>query len=51
MYLPAARADVLARLGRPREAAAAYEAAITLTANEAERRFLTVRLSALPTSS
>jgi RNA polymerase sigma-70 factor (ECF subfamily) len=50
-YLPAARADVLARLGRPREAAAAYEAAITLTANEAERRFLTVRLSALPTSS
>ncbi|MEV5962052.1 DUF6596 domain-containing protein [Kribbella sp. NPDC051952] len=43
-YLPAARADVLARLGRPAEAATAYETAITLTANETERRFLTNRL-------
>jgi RNA polymerase sigma-70 factor (ECF subfamily) len=43
-YLPAARADVLARLGRPTEAASAYETAITLTANETERRFLTNRL-------
>ncbi len=46
-YLPAARADVLARLGRPHEAATAYEAAIALTANETERRFLTHRLSTL----
>ncbi|WP_433160376.1 RNA polymerase sigma factor [Kribbella sp. CA-247076] len=46
-YLPAARADILARLGRCREAADAYRQAITLTANEAERRFLTQRLTAL----
>ena len=46
-YLPAARADVLARLNRPHEAAAAYESAIALTANEAERRFLTLRRAAL----
>ncbi|NOL43908.1 sigma-70 family RNA polymerase sigma factor [Kribbella sandramycini] len=39
-YLPAARADVLARLGRSVQAAAAYAEAITLTGNEAERRFL-----------
>jgi RNA polymerase sigma-70 factor (ECF subfamily) len=48
-YLPAARADVLARLGKPQEAADAYRLAITLTANETERRFLTRRLAALPT--
>jgi RNA polymerase sigma-70 factor, ECF subfamily len=48
-YLPAARADVLARLGRAREAAEAYETAITLTANETERRFLTHRRSSLLT--
>jgi RNA polymerase sigma-70 factor, ECF subfamily len=47
-YLPAARADVLARLGRAREAGDAYETAITLTANETERRFLTHRRSNLP---
>jgi RNA polymerase sigma-70 factor (ECF subfamily) len=46
-YLPAARADVLARLGRTHEAADAYRLAITLTANETERRFLTRRLSNL----
>ncbi|WP_238164019.1 RNA polymerase sigma factor [Kribbella pittospori] len=46
-YLPAARADVLARLGRIDEAAAAYDAAITLTANETERRFLTHRRTSL----
>jgi len=46
-YLPATRADVLARLGRPAEAAAAYQTAMTLTANEAERRFLATRLDAL----
>ncbi len=48
-YLPAARADVLARLGRVREAGEAYETAITLTANETERRFLTHRRSNLAT--
>ncbi|HET6739454.1 MAG TPA: sigma-70 family RNA polymerase sigma factor [Kribbella sp.] len=46
-YLPAARADVLTRLGRKAEAIKAYEQAIDLTANETERRFLTSRLSNL----
>jgi RNA polymerase sigma-70 factor (ECF subfamily) len=36
----AIRADLLARLGRTAEAAAAYDAAIERTANEAEREFL-----------
>ncbi|TDW14207.1 RNA polymerase sigma factor [Kribbella kalugense] len=45
-YLPATRADILTRLNRPDEAADAYKAAIALTANEAERRFLTARLQA-----
>jgi RNA polymerase sigma-70 factor (ECF subfamily) len=48
-YLPAARADILTRLNRPDEAAAAYRAAITQTANETERRFLSRRLAALST--
>jgi RNA polymerase sigma-70 factor (ECF subfamily) len=47
-YLPATRADVLTRLGRADEAGEAYRAAITLTANETERRFLTTRLQNLP---
>lgn len=46
-YLPATRADLLTRLNRPADAADAYKAAIALTANEAERRFLTARLSNL----
>ncbi|NUR97335.1 MAG: RNA polymerase sigma factor, partial [Kribbellaceae bacterium] len=46
-YLPATRADILARLNRPTEAARSYEQAIHLTANETERRFLTNRLQAL----
>jgi RNA polymerase sigma-70 factor (ECF subfamily) len=46
-YLPAARADVLARLNRPAEAAVAYEQAMALTGNEAERRFLVRRRSEL----
>jgi RNA polymerase sigma factor (sigma-70 family) len=46
-YLPAARADVLARLERSEEAAQAYDEAIALTANEAEHRFLTRRRAAL----
>ena len=37
------RADLLARLGRPAEAAAAYDRAAELTANAAERRFLAAR--------
>ncbi|WBQ07486.1 RNA polymerase sigma factor [Kribbella sp. CA-293567] len=47
-YLPATRADVLARLGRAAEAVHAYDEAITLTANETERRFLTRRRDSLP---
>jgi RNA polymerase sigma-70 factor, ECF subfamily len=46
-YLPATRADVLARLGRTAEAVTAYDAAIALTANGAERRFLLRRKAAL----
>jgi RNA polymerase sigma-70 factor (ECF subfamily) len=43
-YLPAAKADLLRRLGRHAEAAAAYERAIGLTANETERAYLAGRL-------
>ena len=43
-YLPAARADLLRRLGRSEEAAAAYREALALTENAAERRFLARRL-------
>ena len=42
-YLPATRADLLRRLGRSAEAATAYDEALTLTDNEAERAFLTGR--------
>ena len=42
--LPAARADLLRRLGRHDEAALAYEAAIALTRNRAERLYLERRL-------
>jgi len=45
-YLPAVKADLLSRLGRTAEAAAAYRQALDLTANEAERAFLTARLEA-----
>jgi RNA polymerase sigma-70 factor (ECF subfamily) len=41
--LHAVRADLLRRLGRPDEAAAAVEAAIARTGNEAERAFLRSR--------
>jgi RNA polymerase sigma-70 factor (ECF subfamily) len=44
-YLPAAKADLLRRLGRLGEAAKAYRAALELTANEAERSFLSHRLA------
>ena len=40
----AVRADLLRRLGRPAEAAPAYQAAIARTANAAERAFLEGRL-------
>jgi RNA polymerase sigma-70 factor, ECF subfamily len=43
----AIRADLLRRLGRDAEAAAAYEAAIGLTENEAERAFLERNLNTL----
>ena len=43
-YLHAARADLLRRLGRLGDARAAYERALGLSANAAERRFLRRRL-------
>jgi RNA polymerase sigma-70 factor, ECF subfamily len=43
--LPAARADLLRRLGRREEAADAYRAALALVSNEADRRFLEQRLT------
>lgn len=43
--LPATRADLLRRLGRRAESAAAYRSAIALAANEADRRFLERRLA------
>ncbi|MFF5086468.1 RNA polymerase sigma factor [Streptomyces niveus] len=44
-YLPAVKADLLRRLERPADAAVAYERAITLADNDAERAFLTDRLA------
>jgi RNA polymerase sigma factor (sigma-70 family) len=46
-YLPAIKADLLSRLGRPAEAAAAYRRAFDLAANEAERAFLAERFADL----
>jgi RNA polymerase sigma-70 factor (ECF subfamily) len=46
--LHSARADFLRRLGRDREAAAAYLRALELTTNPVERRFLERRLAAYP---
>ena len=43
--LPAARADLLRRLGRLPEAAAAYREALALVGNDADRRFLERRLA------
>jgi RNA polymerase sigma-70 factor, ECF subfamily len=43
-YLPAAKADLLCRLGRADEARAAYGAALALADNAAEQRFLARRL-------
>jgi RNA polymerase sigma-70 factor (ECF subfamily) len=46
-FLHAARADLLRRLGRRDEAAAAYERALELAANEVEIRYLERRLAEL----
>jgi RNA polymerase sigma-70 factor (ECF subfamily) len=43
----AARADLLARAGRPADAVAAYDRALELTTNPAERRFLAGRRAAV----
>ena len=48
--LPAARADLLRRLGRTREALEAYRKALELTANDVERRFLRARIAQLSLS-
>jgi RNA polymerase sigma-70 factor, ECF subfamily len=45
--LPAARADLLRRLGRSAEAADAYRRALALATNDVERRFLRRRLGEL----
>jgi RNA polymerase sigma-70 factor (ECF subfamily) len=44
-YLHSTRAELLRRLGRAREARAAYRRALELTRNEPERRFLQRRLN------
>jgi len=44
-YLPAARADLLRRLGRRAEAATAYRAALGLVSDGAERVYLRTRLA------
>src|SRR5579859_5496273 len=48
--LPATRADMLRRLGRLPEAAAAYREALELAGTDAERRFLSRRLADAETS-
>jgi RNA polymerase sigma-70 factor (ECF subfamily) len=47
-YLHATKADLLRRLGRYPEAAAAYRMALALADNAPERAFLTTRLATLP---
>ena len=47
--LPAARADLLRRLGRADHAATAYRLALALAPNDAERRYLERRLAELAT--
>ena len=44
-YLPAAKADLLRRLGRYQDAARAYRTALDLTDNDAERAFLARRIT------
>ena len=50
-YLQAARADLLRRLGRQDEAAAAYRTAMELATNAAERSFLAHRLQEVTTGA
>jgi RNA polymerase sigma-70 factor (ECF subfamily) len=50
-HFHATRANLLARLGRNPEAAAAYQHAITLTGNAAERRLLEQRLQKLTSTA
>ncbi|MCL2535387.1 MAG: RNA polymerase subunit sigma-24, partial [Nocardiaceae bacterium] len=45
--LPATRAELLVRAGRPTEARAEFEAAARLTGNARERKLLTDRAAAL----
>ncbi|WP_460530533.1 tetratricopeptide repeat protein [Flindersiella endophytica] len=45
--LPATRADLLARLGRPAEAAESFRQALELAPTDGERRFLGRRLAAV----
>jgi hypothetical protein len=45
--LPAARADLLRRLGRPAEAAQAYREALLLAGNQPDRAYLARRLRLL----
>ena len=49
--LPAARADLLRRLGRKAEAAAAYRRALELAGNPTEQRFLNRRLAEVVTGA
>jgi len=49
--LPATRADLLRRLGRATDAAAAYRAALALTTSDAERRYLERRLIAVSSTA
>ena len=44
-YLPAIKADLLSRLGRTSQSAAAYRQALALATNEAERAFLAERIA------
>jgi RNA polymerase sigma-70 factor (ECF subfamily) len=44
-YLPAAKADLLRRIGRPADAAVAYRSALELADNAAERAFLSARIA------
>jgi RNA polymerase sigma-70 factor (ECF subfamily) len=48
--LPATQADLLRRLGRNEESAAAYRAALCMVGNDADRRFLEQRLAEVSAS-
>jgi RNA polymerase sigma-70 factor (ECF subfamily) len=48
--LPATRADLLRRLGRPEAAAEAYREALELASTDSERRYLNRRLAELPST-